>query len=103
MSLDQINIPGEVIFVEGPHSRHEIWLATISTCMWCKKGKKWLEEHGYAYSYLDIDKISVKEKNELKKDIENVFGVRPRFPFVVIDRFSFHSGYDPDVWEGLLQ
>ncbi|MHA1941696.1 MAG: glutaredoxin family protein [Candidatus Hodarchaeales archaeon] len=103
MSLDQINIPGNIVVVEGTQNKHEIWLATISTCMWCKKGKKWLEEHEYAYSFLDIDKISVEEKNNLKKEIENVFGVRPRFPFIVIDRLTYHSGYDPEVWETLLK
>jgi glutaredoxin len=103
MSLDLVKIPDTTLYVEGSRKDHEIWLATISTCMWCKRGKQWLKKKGYSFSYLDIDKIPIKEKNELKKNLEAIFGVRPRFPFIVVDKTQFDSGYNPDIWEEMLK
>ncbi|MFW9903541.1 MAG: glutaredoxin domain-containing protein [Candidatus Thorarchaeota archaeon] len=103
MSLDMIKIPGGITSVEGTKKQYQdIFLFAISTCMWCKKGKRWLNKKGYSYSYLDIDKIPVKEKNQLKKDIENVFGVKPRFPFLIVNKVKCDSGYNPDIWEELI-
>ena len=104
MSLDSIKIPGEITTIEGTNKKHcSIFLFAISTCMWCKKGKRWLNKHGYGYSYLDIDKIPIKKKNQLKNDIEKVFGVKPRFPFLVINKTNCDSGFNPDVWEEIIQ
>jgi glutaredoxin len=103
MSLEQINLPDNLVFVEGSDTSHRIFIATLSTCMWCKKGKRWLKQRGYAYSYLDVDKIPIEEKNRLKKDLEETFGVRPRFPFIVVDSVNVDSGYNPDVWEEMLK
>jgi len=67
MSLDQVKIPDTIVEVKGPRDKHKIFLTALSTCMWCKKGKQWLIDQGYKYSYVDIDKLPVEEKNELKK------------------------------------
>lgn len=71
--------------------------------MWCKKGKRWLENQGYQYSYLDIDKIPIEEKNLLKTELERIFDVRPKFPFLVVNKTKYSSGYHPDSWEEILQ
>ncbi|MFX1506045.1 MAG: glutaredoxin domain-containing protein [Promethearchaeota archaeon] len=104
MSLDMIKIPGNIENVEGTNEQNEdIFLFAISTCVWCKKGKRWLKKKGYSYSYFDIDKIPVKEKNQLKKDIENAFGIKPRFPFLIVNKVKFDAGYNPDTWEEMIQ
>lgn len=104
MSLDSIKIPGDIETVEGTRKQdNTIFLFAISTCMWCKKGKRWLNEHEYSYSYLDIDKIPVKKKNQLKNNIEKVFGVRPRFPFLIVNKMQYDSGFNPDIWEEIIQ
>ncbi len=104
MSLEMIKIPGDIAFVEGTKKkRQDIFLFAISTCMWCKKGKRWLNKKGYSYSYLDIDKIPVKEKNRIKNDIEKIFGVKPRFPFLIVDKLRFDAGYNPDTWEEMIK
>jgi glutaredoxin len=104
MSLDQVKIPDNVVVdVTGPRDTHTIVLTTLSTCMWCKRGKQWLADQGYAYSYVDIDKLTVEEKNEIKKQLQSTFGVKPRFPFIVIDKMFWNSGYNPDEWEGMLK
>ena len=104
MSLDSIKIPGEIVKVEGTRdSDHEIFMFAISTCQWCKKGKAWMNERGYTYSYVDIDKIPLSEKNKLKADLRATFNTRLSFPFVVVDKEVCCAGYNPSEWEVLLQ
>ena len=103
MSLDQVKIPDKVVEVTGTRDMHKIFLATLSTCMWCKRGKQWLIDNGYSYSYIDIDKLPVKEKNEMKKQLQSAFGAALRFPFIVIDKIFWNSGYNPDEWEEMLK
>jgi glutaredoxin len=92
-----------IIRVEGTRDRQsELFLFTISTCIWCKMGKRWLNDRGYAYSYLEIDKIPVDEKNEIKKELAKLAGDTPSFPFLFIDDEKWHSGYVPFTWEELL-
>jgi glutaredoxin len=92
-----------IVRVEGSRDgSKDIFLYAISTCMWCKLGKSWLNDRGYEYRYLDIDKLPVEEKNQIKQDLGKLTGDTPSFPFLVIEGGKWHSGYDSDTWEELL-
>lgn len=92
-----------MVRVEGSSGKGgEIFLFTLSTCMWCKMGKKWLKERGYGYTYLDVDTIPVDEKNRLKEEAGELTGVQIRFPFLVTSEGKWHSGYDTTIWEEIL-
>jgi len=80
----------------------EIFLFALSTCMWCSLGKKWLKEKGYRYSYLDVDRIPLEEKNRIKEELAEITGEQPRFPFVIFDKKKWHSGYEPSIWEEII-
>jgi glutaredoxin len=95
---------GSVVTVKGSE-RHasRIFVFTLSTCMWCSLGKKWLNEKGYDYSYLDVDRIPVEDKNQLRAELRELTGEQPRYPFLVlVDKGTWHSGYDSPGWEALL-
>ena len=102
MLLDSVNIPGKPIKVEGTKKNHEIFMFAISTCQWCTKGKNWLNENSYEYTYLDIDKIPLEEKRVLKRELKEAFNTIPRFPMLIVDRSQFSTGYAPLEWEELL-
>ncbi|MFX0113617.1 MAG: glutaredoxin family protein [Candidatus Hodarchaeota archaeon] len=102
MSLDSVEIPGNPVKVKGNNNLHEIFMFAISTCQWCKKGKQWLEERGYAYTYLDIDKLEFEVKEELKSNLRKVFETRLTFPFLIVDRTQCHPGFTPSDWEVML-
>jgi glutaredoxin-like protein NrdH len=92
-----------ITHVEGRRDqKKEIFLFALSTCIWCRMGKKWLNDRGYAYSYLDIDKIPVEEKNQIRNELVKLVGETPSFPFLVIDDEKWHSGYVSFIWEELL-
>lgn len=102
MHLDSVNIPGEPVKVKGSKGIHEIFMFSISTCQWCTKGKKWLEEKSLTYSYLDIDKISIDDKRKLKRELKEAFNTIPRFPMIIVDRCNHSTGFSPNEWEELL-
>lgn len=102
MSLDSIEIPGTPINVEGTKHFHDIFMFALSTCQWCKKGKRWLQERSYAYTYLDIDTLKLAVKTELKKKLRKEFDTRLTFPFLVVDKSQILPGFNPDDWEAVL-
>ena len=93
-----------VVKVEGSLARSsDIFAFTLSTCMWCTLGKRWLGEKGFAYRYLDVDMIPVEGKNQMKAELRELTGEHVRFPYLVlVDKNKCHSGYDPSAWEEVL-
>jgi glutaredoxin len=93
----------QIVHVKGDRDqKEELFLFAISTCIWCKRGKRWLDDRGFSYSYLDIDKIPVQEKNLIRQELGKILGETPSMPFLIIDDRTYHSGYVPFVWEELL-
>ena len=88
--------------VEGDNKSHDVSVFSLSTCQWCKKGKEWLRKREYAFKYLDIDNINLKEKEQLKSNLRTVFNTRLSFPFLVVDKSVFYSGFNPLEWETML-
>jgi len=107
LSLISVNVKDRyrdsIIHVQGRRTQSkELFLFTISTCIWCRLGKRWLSDRGYTYSYLEIDKIPVDEKNQIKKELVELVGDAPSYPFLMINDREWHSGYVPFIWEELL-
>lgn len=55
--------------VDG-EEKGNIMLYAISTCGWCKKTKKLLQELNVAYDYIDVDLLNRNEKKEIKKEVK---------------------------------
>lgn len=91
--MDIIHVPGE--------DRGEIMLYTLSTCVWCRKMKRWLDEKGYAYSYVDVDLESGAEKEAVMEEVER-WNPLCSFPTVVIDQKECFVGYKPEKLQELV-
>ncbi len=103
MSIEGLKIPGEIHTVEGKKKDKEIMLFTISTCQWCRKGKKWLQDNDYTYYYCDIDKLDFEDKTKLKQELKERFKSRVAFPFIVVDKELFNVGYNPEEWKQIIE
>ena len=64
--------------------RVKIVLFALSTCGWCKKTKRLLNELGVAYSYVDVDQAQEDEKAEVVEELKK-WNPRLSFPTLVID------------------
>ena len=89
--------------VDGEKAVEEnILIYTLSTCMWCKKCKRFLNDRNMKYKYIDVDKIDPKEKSVLLDNLKSNYETRISYPFLVCE--SGHVvGYNPNQYEELLK
>ncbi len=70
--------------VEGKHSGHEVLLYALSTCIWCRKTRTYLEEQGVAFDFVYVDLLDGDER-EAAKDTVRAWNPATSFPTLVID------------------
>ena len=88
--------------VVGEKDSQQWTIFTLSTCMWCKKCKTFLNDRGIKYRYVDLDKINPSEKSKILTYLrENYKPDRISYPFVVCDN-EFVVGYNPGKYEELI-
>ena len=79
----------------------KIFLYTLSTCAWCRKMKRWLNDNGLEYSYVDVDLAPDTEQDGIMDDVRK-WNPSCSFPTVVVNDEECLSGYDPEKLEELL-
>jgi len=72
--------------------RDEIVLFGLSTCMWCKKTKKHLDECKVAYSKIFVDLLDLDQKRQVRDEIKK-YNERMSYPTVKI-KDKVVVGYD---------
>jgi len=92
----------QTIKVPGKHNKHKVLLYAISTCGWCKRAKKFLNENNVEYEYLDIDTCSTEDKNTSMQDILSRGG-RLAYPTIIIDDELLLTGPTPEKLREVLQ
>jgi len=72
-----------------------LMLYTLSTCIWCKKTKLFLQQQGIGYDYIDVDSL---EGDEKEKTLEEIRRWNPRcsFPSLVVNGERCVVGFDED-------
>lgn len=81
----------DIEHVEGK-DKGKIMLYALSTCVWCKKTKRFLNDHGVAYDYIDVDLLG-EEKETVKQEITR-WNPRCSFPTIVINDSQCIIGFD---------
>ena len=63
MSYDSfvVKVPGE--------NKGDVFMFTLSTCIWCQKTKELLKKLGVKYSYVDVDLVEGDARNEVVADL----------------------------------
>ena len=81
--------------VTGSSGDHRVLFYGLSTCVWCKRTREFLEESDVGFDYVYVDML---EGDERARTIEEIKRVNPKtnFPTVVIDGDTAVVGYDPD-------
>lgn len=83
-------------------NRGEIMLYTLSTCVWCRKMKRWLDRKGFAYSYVDVDLEKGKEKEAVIEELKH-WNPKCSFPTAVVNRKNCIVGFKPERLEELIE
>jgi glutaredoxin-like protein NrdH len=71
----------------------KIFLYTLSTCVWCKKTRQFLEDLGYGYHYVEVDGLDGEERENTLADMKK-WNPRCSFPSVVINQATCIVGFD---------
>ncbi len=75
-------------------------LYTLSTCVHCMATKRFLTENGIEYDYVDVDKLSGREKQEILSEMMKI-GKVLRFPMIVIGKKVIVGFYEDKIREAL--
>ena len=73
----------EVKSVKG-EDKGKIRLYTLSTCIWCGKTKKLLNDLNVSYDFIDVDLLDDEGQQEVLKEIKK-YNPGGGFPTMVID------------------
>ncbi|MHA2006930.1 MAG: glutaredoxin family protein [Promethearchaeota archaeon] len=84
------------------NAEDNILIFTLSTCMWCKKCKRFLDDRKMKYRYIDVDNIDKEEKSRILDYLKSNFQQRISYPFLICEK-GFVVGYNPNMYEELLE
>ena len=70
-------------------------LYALSTCVWCKKTRKFLEGLGVEYNYVYVDQLDEDDRNKTIEEIEK-WNPRCSFPTLVFNDEKCVVGYKED-------
>ena len=75
--------------------RGKVTMYALSTCVWCKKTKKLLQEMGVNYSYIDMDQLDEDVKDKYIKELKN-WNPRLLLPTLVINDKDCIVGFEEE-------
>lgn len=70
-------------------------LYAISTCGWCRKTKRFLDENNIEYDCDDVDLLEGEEKERVREEVAR-HNPRKSYPTIVIDDEEVIVGFDAD-------
>jgi len=88
------HVPGK----KGPY----IMLYALSTCPWCQKTKRLLDEMGIEYYYEDVDLLSGDARRDVMADVER-WNPNRSFPTMIVDDSRAIIGFQENELRNLLK
>ncbi len=73
----------KTVYVKGKN-KGKILLYALSTCVWCKMTKEFLDKLGVEYSFIYVDLLEDKGQDKVTKDIKK-WNPMCSFPTMVIN------------------
>ncbi len=81
--------------IQGTHDQHQTIFYGLSTCVWCKRTRKFLEDQAIEFDYVYIDKLKGQEREEAIEQVR-CWNTAVSFPTVVIGDNTCVVGYKPE-------
>lgn len=74
---------------------------SLSTCPWCKKVKKYLDDNNVQYDVIEVDLTKGEEQKKALEEVEKLTGKRS-FPVTVINEKAI-TGFKQAEIDGALK
>ena len=88
--------------VQGSHNKHNTTLFALSTCGWCRKTRKFLEDQRVAFDYVYVDLVVGDERKEVLAQVRQ-WNPSASFPTIVVDGRLSIVGFRKDQLEEALE
>ena len=75
--------------------KRKIMLYALSTCVWCRKTKQFLDDLGVVYDYVYVDLLEGSDKNDTIEEVRK-WNPRCSFPTLVINDEKCITGFKED-------
>ena len=63
---------------------HKVMLYALSTCIWCKRTRQFLDENHVVYDYVYVDVLDREAKKQVLAEVKR-WNKHESFPTIVID------------------
>ena len=73
----------QTVHIEGIN-KGEVILYTLSTCSWCRRTKRLLDDLGVCYDYIDLDLLEGEAKEEAIAQLQQ-WNPDRSFPTIVVN------------------
>ena len=88
--------------ITGPQDAHQVIFYGLSTCIWCKRTRQYLEDQGVKFDYVYVDLLQGQEREEAITQVRQ-WNSSVSFPTIVIDDGQCVVGYKPDKLKEVLE
>jgi glutaredoxin-like protein NrdH len=88
--------------VSGKNSKHKVFLYALSTCVWCKMTKQYLNDNNVEYEYVDVDLCSEEDKQKIHAAIVGKGGMLS-YPTTIVDDKVLITGFRKDKLKEALE
>lgn len=78
--------------VAGSYCEHQVVFYGLSTCIWCRRTRQFLEEQDVAFDYVYVDLLKGQERDEAVEQVRR-WNQAASFPTVVLDSSQCVVGY----------
>ena len=87
--------------VAGKNNKHKVFLYALSTCVWCKLTKQYLNENGVEYEYVNVDLLNDEDKMKAHQTISSKGGMIS-YPTTIVDDKVVVTGFRKDKLKEVL-
>ena len=88
--------------VSGKKNNHKVTLYALSTCVWCKLTKQFLNENEISYEFVDVDLLGEEDKQKVRQTITSKGGSLT-YPTTIIDDKVVITGFRKDKLKEALE
>jgi glutaredoxin-like protein NrdH len=81
--------------ISGEKNNHKVTLFALSTCVWCKMTKQFLNDNSVEYEFVDVDLLDDEEKRKAHVAITSKGGVLS-YPTTIVDEKIVITGFRKD-------
>ena len=88
--------------VSGKKNNHKVTVYALSTCVWCKLTKQFLNENDVEYEYIDVDLCNEEDKQKVRQTITSKGGSLS-YPTTIVDGKVVITGFRKDKLKEALE